>query len=80
MGFFLRGELGQIWGNLGAGFCFGGGFVLRAEFKGDNMHISKLAYKCMIYETNSHEKSSTDLLKTINIVLELKSRLVPLRA
>jgi hypothetical protein len=59
-------------------FLFGGGVVLRTESKGDNMHISKLAYKCMIYETNSHEKGSTYLLKTINIVLELKSRLVPL--
>ncbi len=44
------------------------------------MHISNLAYKCMIYETNSHEKNGTDLLKTINVVLELKSRLVPLKA
>jgi hypothetical protein len=56
-------------GVLGRG---GRGVVLRAEFKGCKMHISKLTYKCMIHETNSHEKNGTDLLKTVNVVLELK--------
>jgi len=74
-----RENLGQFRGCffLGGG---GGGGVLRAEFKGGKMHISKLAYKCMIHETNSHEKNGRDLLKSMNVVLEPKSRLVPLRA
>ncbi len=41
-GVFFKAELGQIWGWLG-------GF-LKAEFKSDNTHISKLAYKCMRLE------------------------------
>jgi hypothetical protein len=40
-GFFFKAELGQIWGWLG-------GF-LKAEFKSDNTHISKLAYQ--VHET-----------------------------
>ncbi len=52
--------------------------VLKAKFKGDNMHISKLAYKCMGYENMKPNdiKNDSNSLKTINLILELKTRLI----
>jgi hypothetical protein len=52
--------------------------VLRTKFKGGNVHISKLAYKCMRYENMKpiDIKNDSNSLKTVNLILELKTRLI----
>jgi hypothetical protein len=55
--------------------------ILRTEFNGGKRQISKLTYKCMEHEymkINWHKKNDIDSLETINIILELKNKFVPL--
>ncbi len=55
--------------------------ILRTGFNGGKRQISKLTYKCMEHEymkINWHKKNDIDSLETINIILELKNKFVPL--